>query len=362
MAKQKYYNLKQILKYKALYNVIIGQRSNGKTFSVLRLVLDGFIDTGTPSAYIRRLDSEIKKSEVEHLLDPHREYIEKRTKGKYNDFVYKSKVFYLCKRDENGDILATSDPVLYCFALSLSTKSKGQDRGKIMYTIFDEFLTRDFYLTNEFVRYTEVLSSIMRDRDGTIHFLLGNTVNKYCPYIDEMGLINLPEQKQGTIDLYTYGDSELTVAVEYCAEATSTKGVQKYFAFDNPHLQMITKGVWEFANYPHITESIKHADVKYKLYLSFAHKTLCLDVVRNKDLYIRVTPQTHTIPDNHIVFTTEPTPNPYYITAPNKSDNRLIIIVWKLIQSGKVFYSDNTTGEVFNNWLKWLIKNTMWRA
>lgn len=31
----KYYRLNNILKYDAMYNVIFGERSNGKTFSVL---------------------------------------------------------------------------------------------------------------------------------------------------------------------------------------------------------------------------------------------------------------------------------------------------------------------------------------
>ena len=33
--KTKYYSLTEILKKKAIYNMIIGERSNGKTYSVL---------------------------------------------------------------------------------------------------------------------------------------------------------------------------------------------------------------------------------------------------------------------------------------------------------------------------------------
>ena len=57
--KQTYYSLTNIMKKKALYNIIIGQRANGKTYSVISLIIKTFLKTGIPSAYIRRLDSEL---------------------------------------------------------------------------------------------------------------------------------------------------------------------------------------------------------------------------------------------------------------------------------------------------------------
>ena len=38
--KAKYYSLKNILDKNAIYNVIFGERSNGKTYSVLKYGLD----------------------------------------------------------------------------------------------------------------------------------------------------------------------------------------------------------------------------------------------------------------------------------------------------------------------------------
>ena len=42
----KYYSLKPILKRKAVYNVIIGERSNGKTFACLKLALENYFTKG----------------------------------------------------------------------------------------------------------------------------------------------------------------------------------------------------------------------------------------------------------------------------------------------------------------------------
>ena len=58
--------------------------------------------------------------------------------------------------------------------------------------------------------------------------MLGNTVNRYCPYFKEMGLAHIKEMKPGDIDLYRYGDSELTVAVEYTTPKKNSP--DEYFA------------------------------------------------------------------------------------------------------------------------------------
>ena len=151
--KPTFYSLKNIMKKNAIYNIIIGQRSNGKTYSVISLMLRTFIKTGVPSAYIRRLDSELIPSTLFTLLKPHIDDIKKLTKGEYNDYLYKARVFYLVSRNERGDIEKISEPCIYCYALSISKNSKGADRGEIAYTLFDEFLTRKFYLNNEFIIY-----------------------------------------------------------------------------------------------------------------------------------------------------------------------------------------------------------------
>jgi hypothetical protein len=76
--------------------------------------------------------------------------------------------------------------------------------------------------------------------------MLANTVNRYCPYFKEMGLKDVEQMPQGEIYVYTYGNKDLTVAVEYCDPVLATNKVaSKFFAFDNPQLEMITTGAWE---------------------------------------------------------------------------------------------------------------------
>lgn len=356
--KNVYYNLNNILKKKAIYNIIYGQRSNGKTFSVIELILKTFIKTGKPSAYIRRLDSELTPSELFKLLSPHIPLITKLSKSRYNDYIYKSRIFYLVQRDSKGDITEVSQPCIYCFALSLSGKSKGADRGEFAYTLFDEFLTRRFYLPNEFLLYTEILSTIIRNRDGIIHFLIGNTVTQYCPYFAEMGLTHFKEQKQGTIDVYTYSNSDLTVAVEYCAENTEvSKNVSKYFAFDNPRLNMITGGQWEFASYPHCMERVTPENIIKKCYVIFDTNTIAINIVKKNGIFLLVTPHTKSIPDKSIIYTDTASLNPYIINDITRDKHKISRVILDLIGQNRVFFDDNRTGEIFNNWIKYSHKS-----
>ena len=60
LKKNSYYSSKKIRKYGALYNVVIGQRSNGKTYDWKANLLDRRSkDNDYTGAYIRRLDVEI---------------------------------------------------------------------------------------------------------------------------------------------------------------------------------------------------------------------------------------------------------------------------------------------------------------
>ena len=50
----KYYSLKSILSKDAQYNIIFGERSNGKTYSVLKYGLERYINNNEQMAIIRR--------------------------------------------------------------------------------------------------------------------------------------------------------------------------------------------------------------------------------------------------------------------------------------------------------------------
>ena len=62
MAKPKYYSIKSFLARvpDAHYYMVIGERSNGKTYSILEYVLERYVRFGEEFVYIRRFDEDIK--------------------------------------------------------------------------------------------------------------------------------------------------------------------------------------------------------------------------------------------------------------------------------------------------------------
>ena len=66
--KTKYYSLKKILAENADYNIIIGERSNGKTFATLEYILKDYIDNKKEGAYIRRWRDDITGKRGENVF------------------------------------------------------------------------------------------------------------------------------------------------------------------------------------------------------------------------------------------------------------------------------------------------------
>ena len=357
----KYYSYTKIMGLDALYRVIIGQRSNGKTYGWCRLALDTYLDLGLPSAYVRRLDEMIKPSIVQGLFDPHLQYIKKKTNDKYNAIEYRAGAWTLIRRepDKRGNLeTVAKDPQPFCRAYSINTveTTKGVDRGAVWSVCFDEFITRQYYLSNEFVMFQNLLSSIIRDRDGVQIFMLANTVSKYCPYFAEMGLYRISKQEQGTIDVYQIGKSGSQIAVEYCAEAGGSQKVSKYFAFDNPQLEMITSGSWEIALYRHAPQGLGDYPIEISVYVEIQDKIIQGDVILYDDFpLIFWHPKTTPIkkPEDQIIYVQDHRDaNPLHQRYVSVCYCRAQEIVFNLIKQQKTFYADNETGEAIAAWLR----------
>lgn len=353
---KQYYDISEIMKNKCIYNMIIGQRSNGKTYAALNLALNHYLKTGEPSAYIRRLDEQIKPSNLDSLFNPFN--ISEITGEKYNGVRYYQRKFTLCFYDENGKVIRRDKkPFLYTAAISTADTTKGQDRGFMKYIIFDEFLTRNFYLQNEYILFQNLLSSLIRDRSGTIIFMLANTVNKSSIYFEEFGIHDISKVKQGTIEIYEYGKSKLKLALEYCSESKIKKEVNKYFAFENPRLQMITLGAWELDNYPHAPPGLNSMQPILIFYIDcrgLGAKSPFLQAnlyCRNSNPFIFVHYLTKDIkePEKKIIYTPLIDNNILHQNAFELTPLPAMTNINACIKTNKVFFASNEVGEVFRN-------------
>ena len=332
MAKEKvkFWDIFPILSKQCQYNVIYGERSNGKTYGTLAYGLDEYFKHGSELAYIRRWEDDITGKKGESLFNGliKNGVIRKLSKGKWNYVVYRSRSYYLAFIDDDGNITTDVKPFAYAFALTQQEHYKSNSYPNIRTIIFDEFLTRGIYLPDEFILFQNVLSTIIRLRDDVKIFMLGNTVNKYSPYIKEMGLTRMRKQKIGTIDVYNYGDTGLKVAVEYSDMPTKDKKSNVYFAFNNPRLNMIKNGAWEIDLYPHYPRDQyaginPYKDIKYIFFVEFEETILQCEVIRKTDTlegkkipseFLFIHPKTTAIKDynKNIVYSQNPSTYPNY--------------------------------------------------
>lgn len=367
----KYYSLNNILKKHAQYNVIFGKRSNGKTFACLEYGIKEFFKNGSEIAYIRRNIEDLRGKRGRTLFDNlvSLGLIEKYSNGVWTDVYYYGLRWYFCRwvEDDNGHKTRITDEKPFCngFALSGMEHDKSSSYPRVRTIIFDEFLSRGVYLPDEFIIFMNTLSTIARLRTDVNIFMVGNTVNKYCPYFAEMGLKNVKTQKSGTIDLYKYGESELRVAVEYTSANTGATGKGNVlFAFDNPKLQMITHGDWEIDIYPHIPYKYKKDDVIFTYFIEFDGELLQCEIIRggeNEDgkrvnatiTYIHQKTTEIKNPDKDIIFSPEVDPRRNHYTKITKPIDKLSQKIAEWYKRDKVFFQSNEVGEIMNNYLKW---------
>ena len=362
MARFKYFDIRhQFTDYPdAKYYIAIGERSNGKTYSSLDYALERFAKNGEEFGYLRRWGEDIRPKNLSTLFDSHVENgrIAELFPG-YNSIEYSSNRFSICYREEGRkDPNVETKVIGRAFDLNGMEHYKSISFPRITTVIYDEFMSREGYLPNEFQLFQNALSTIIRQRDNVRVIMLGNTVNQYCPLFDEMGLKHVKNMKPGTVDVYQYGDSGLKVVMEYCESAKKHGGKASdvYFAFDNPQLKMITEGTWEIGVYPHLPVPYKPKDVVADFFIDFSREILHGKVISVGDEapFVFLHRKTTDIQrEDDIVYTTIPDVNPYHRYGLLKQKDSLSVFIKTAINEGRIFYATNEVGETFRNFLMW---------
>lgn len=352
LLRTKYYRLNRILKHNATYNVIIGERSNGKTYAVLEYMLLNFIKTGKQFFILRRWKEDTIGRRASAIFSSFQDKIEKMTNGTHNGIIYYAGSFYLCNYDKNHKaIYSDFDKCGYIGALSETEHNKSLSYPNVTTIFFDEFIAKNLYLVDEFVIFMNSLSTIIRDRKDIKIFLAGNTVNKFCPYFTEMGLTHITKMEQGAIDVYTYGDSGLKVAVEYCAN--SNKPNNFYFAFDNPKLNMIKSGEWELNIYPHCPVKFTEADIIFIFFIEYNGALFQCEIVNKEFLFcfihIKTSELKHKATD--IIYSSKDNYKWNYAKNIYKPFLPIHQKIARLFVAHKVFYQNNEVGETIRQFI-----------
>ena len=364
---RKYYRLDNIMKKapNSLYYMCYGERSNGKSYACLEYMLKDYLKTGRECAIIRRWKEDFRGKRAPQMWanlvynELGENKVKEYTNGKFDNIIYQSGRWYLSYYDKEHDKNITApEPFCYSFGLSDYEHDKSSSFGKVGNVLFDEFIPKPggLYLQEEFVTFMQTISTIIRGRDGIKIFMCANSNDRYALYFKEFGLKHVKDQKRGTIDVYTFGDSGLQVAVEYCDSPSEGKPSDKYFAFDNPSLKVITTGEWCVSLYPLLLRKFSDKDVKFRYFIKYEDEILQANiVVRPNEAFTFIHRKTTPIKDDDkdIIFSCDQEQKVNYLTKLTRPTTKTGSKIASFFANNKVFYSSNEVGDIMNHYLNW---------
>ena len=374
--KQIFWEAENLLKEKpdARYYFILSMRSSGKTYSVLRnAIRDQWHGKGM-FAYVRRHDEYIKPRNIQELFSP--QNILELTDGEWNKISYWRGFFYYERWEPDEEtgimqrVLKNPEPCGIALAVNTWEGNKGQDigaaHGGFKHIIFDEAITGQNYLTDEFQKFKNVISSLVRTRteQDTKIWFLANPLSKWCPYFPELGITKQMIQEPGHRYEIKYPDTDMTTIFEYIGPLTDNKSNSKvfetFFAFPNSKgkSKSITEGFWELDDAVHLPSQVyKNSELLKEVFMYFGEtwirgQVMCYysETQRRNMYYLNWTPSREPKKQEYY-FILNSVPDPYAIVG-TRTGHPLAQLLNDCINRGQVYYSDNTIADMVHGFMK----------
>lgn len=236
---------------------IAGGKGNGKTYGIILYYLKQRLENGRVLRYLRRYRESISPKALQSLCKPQRQNLINLTGGRFNDFQYFQNRFWFVRRDDSGKIVEKDrQPFMICSALNSVEANTGADEGECSAVFYDEFLSREKEIADEFYNLMIFYSNCTRNR---IYYcpliLVGNTVTRDSSLITNFG-VDMYNLKKGEITVVKNSKKEPVIVFEYCDEVEVMKeaGDAFYSRFENDRIKMIYKGDWTTGAYPYLAK------------------------------------------------------------------------------------------------------------
>lgn len=364
--KQTYYRLEKLNDtIQANYHILLGERSNGKSYAVKeRALLNAWNDDNNKFMLLRRWGIEIKASFVEqYFIDAP---ITAVTNNECNTVICNGGKIYLAKFDPETQKTTRVKHVGYYRDLCGEQHFVSQNFDDVSMVIFEEFISRDYYLPQETVKLQNFISTVARRRVVPV-YMIGNTISRVCPYFNDWNLTNVPKQKQGTIELYEihtgeYDDDNNEIIVRVTVEYCENSGKNSKMFFGKP-AKMITSGAWQVKEYPHLSGKLRdysilhtvifiHTGFKFKMFFLQNPETISIpfwyiepftDNVYNNDKFINTRFVVHAFNESLYIKSN-------MITVGFKPLNDTERLCFNYLE--RIVVSDNLTGSDFETCFK----------
>ena len=380
-----HYNLDPIDREGANFNLIWGEKANGKSYQVkhkkgiLKYINDStnyystYLDkdkiieesckSGSRFILMRRFREEITPSWIESYFSD--VDIEKITNGEYNMVTMYRKELFLTFYDIETHKSKRGEKIGYAVALSTEQNFAGGVFLDVNDIIYEEFMSRTYYLKDEANKLMTFYSTVDRKRGTTRLWMVGNTVTRVCPYIQDWGLSRIMfSMKQGEIKTVWLPTEEIDdegrkiyvkLAIEHCKSAGGSNFVI------GTHAKSTNKGEWQSDPQPKLPKSYKEYKFLYRI--MFCYKTFkwvgeLLQDKKTKDLVWFIKPYSKEINNKTLVFSDIIKPSRYYqrdIYNPSINNDRIKSIL-ETFKENRIFYATDLCGTEFKQSIDFIIR------
>ena len=360
-----FYKVDDLMELNTTFAISIGERSRGKTYSSLLWGIKYVVESNYKKqfAYMRRWAEDLQGKRGASLFSAlvANGEIEKLTNGKYDGIYYYGYRWYFTKsyKAKNGEIKKkkSDEPFCYGFGLNVFEHDKSSSFPNIDYIIFDEFISRIQYIGDEFNLFLNSINTIIRHRDNVRVLMLGNTVNFENPYFHEMGVYyKAKSMKPGETYVFTVGDTETTIALEFTSNVEGGKASDIYFDFKTSSAEMIKSGAWEIGRYPRLKPEFKFKpmDIVFTYFIVVYDEILqCEIILKENQFFTFIHKKTTPLKDldNDIIYSFDEDPRFNWRVNLLKPIDELSKKIAFFFKANLVFYQSNEVGELVNIYL-----------
>ena len=359
--KKNYYNITRLAEKNCTFNLLYGERSNGKSYQVKhKFGMLHYLETGKRFIYMRRTKEELTTNNIiKYFADVD---IGSITKGKYNTVDVWRKNIYLAKYDPETFKTTRGEKIGYAIALSIEQNYAGGSYLDVDNIIFEEFMSRGLYLSGEVDKLMNFWCTVDRKRNHVKVWLIGNTLTRANPYLIEWDLLkDVMRMKQGEITTKRIPVNEdgdfVDLAIEYCEDSGDTS-----FVFGK-HASMLNNGEWQSDPQPKLDKPIRSYRRQFRCIFVYKSFQFIGEVLKDPDSgsshwYIYPRTKIRKDPYRIIVFSDIVKADKHWNSdiyhAKTKSER--LHKFFDLFTSDNIFFSDDLTGTEFKEVINFEIK------
>lgn len=360
--KKTHYNIDKLDEKGCLFNLAFGARSDGKSYQVKhKKMVKKYVRTGKRFILLRRWNEEIKSEKIEQYFSD--VDVTTITQGRYNCIVMFKKQLFFANYDFETTKTTRGEKIGYVMALNSEQHYAGASYLDVEDIIFEEFIARTPYIGGEPDKLVNLWSTVDRKRFATRLWMVGNTISRVCPYINDWGLHKIiSNMKQGDIQTTKVpaGEDEdgnplyVTLAIEHCKSTGTNLAIGK-------HKDMLNTGSWQSDPQPHLPKSLKCYVSRFSFIFMYQEFKFVCSYLQDKEdglcVYF-IKPYDGEIDDKTIVFSDVVKPSPYWqrniydTNFPNPVINEL----FSNFREGNIFYATDLCGTDFKQVIDFSIR------